>query len=48
VDSFASLDTPGVPGGVKVVELFLFEKYFICFLDVRATWRKKMLLQIEA
>ena len=27
VDNFASLDTPGEPGGVKVVELSAFEKY---------------------
>ena len=27
MDNFASLDTPGEPGGVKVVELSAFEKY---------------------
>ena len=38
VDDFASLDTPGGHGGVKVVEIFVFEKYFSCFLDVGGTW----------
>ena len=38
VDDFASLDTPGGPGGVKVVELFVFEKCFGCFLDAGAIW----------
>ena len=28
VDNLASLDTPGGPEGVKVVELLVFEKYF--------------------
>ena len=37
-DNFASLDTPGGPRGVKVVEIFVFEKHFSCFLDVGATW----------
>jgi hypothetical protein len=40
VDDFASLDTRVGPVGVKVVELFVFEKYFSCFLDVGDTWRK--------
>ena len=49
VDNFASLDTPGGPGGVKVVEIFEFETFFNCFLDVGATWRKKIdFFQIEA
>ena len=34
---------PGGPGGVKVVELFSFEKYFSCFFDVGATWWKNLL-----
>ena len=42
VDDFASLDTPEGPGGVKVVDIFVFEKYFSCFLDVGAIWRKKL------
>jgi hypothetical protein len=42
MDDFASLDTPGGPVGVKVVELFVFEKYFSCFSDVGATWRKNL------
>ena len=46
VDDFASLDTPGGPGGIKVVVLFVFENYFSCFLD--ATWRQNCFLQIEA
>ena len=37
MDNFAFLDTPGGPEGVKVVELFVFEKYFSCFLDGGAT-----------
>ena len=41
-DNFASLDNPGGPGGVKVVELFGFEKYFSCFSDVGATWLKNL------
>jgi len=49
VDSFASLETPGGLKGIKVVELFVFEKYFSCFLDGGAAWRKKNgFLQIEA
>ena len=32
---------PWDPGGIKVVELFVFEIYFSCFVDVVATWRKK-------
>jgi hypothetical protein len=35
VDGFA-----GGPGSVKVLELFVFEKYFSCFLDVGAIWQK--------
>ena len=31
----ASLDTPGEPGGVKVVELFAFEKHISCFVTVQ-------------
>ena len=31
MDDFASLDTPGDPGGVKVVEISGFEIYFSCF-----------------
>jgi hypothetical protein len=42
VDNFASLDTPEGPEGVKIVELFVFEKYFSFFLDGGAAWRKKM------
>ena len=42
VDNFASLDTPGGPEGVRIVELFLFEKNFSCFLDGGAAWRKKL------
>jgi hypothetical protein len=42
VDNFASLDTPWDLEGVKVVELFVFEKYFSCFLDGGAAWRKKL------
>ena len=42
VDNFASLNAPEDPGGVKVVELFAFEKYFSCSLDVGATWWKKL------
>jgi hypothetical protein len=42
VDDFASLDTCVGPVGVKVVELFVFEKYFSCFLDGGAAWRKKL------
>ena len=41
MDDFASLDTPGGPEGVKVVELFVFKRYLSCFLDGGATWRKK-------
>jgi hypothetical protein len=48
VDNCASLDTPVESEGVKVVELFVFEKYFSCFLDGGATWQKKIFLQIEA
>jgi hypothetical protein len=39
VDNFASLDTPGDPGSVKVVELSAFEKYFSCFGMVAPPWR---------
>ena len=42
VEKFASLDTPGGSEGNKVVELFAFEKYFGCFLDGGAAWRKKL------
>jgi len=42
VDSFASLETPGGLKGIKVVELFVFEKYFSCFLDGGAAWQKKL------
>ena len=42
VDNLASLDTPGGPEGVRIVELFVFEKYFSCFLDGGATWQKKL------
>jgi hypothetical protein len=38
VDNFASLDILGDPESIKVVELFVFEKYFSCFLDGGATW----------
>ena len=31
VDDFASLDTPWGPGGIKVVDIFVFEKYFRCW-----------------
>ena len=41
MDNFASLDTPGGPEGVRIVEIFVFEKYFSCFLDGGAAWRKK-------
>jgi hypothetical protein len=47
VDDFPSLDIPGGPGGIKVVELFVFEKYVSCFLDVGTTWRF-FFFQIEA
>ena len=39
MDNFASLDTPGDPGGVKVVELSAFEKYISCFVTVAPPWR---------
>jgi hypothetical protein len=42
MDNFASLDTPGGSEGVRIVELFVFEKYFSCFLDGGTPWRKKM------
>jgi len=42
VDNFASLETPGGSKGIKVMELFVFEKYFSCFLDGAAAWRKKL------
>jgi hypothetical protein len=42
VDILASLDNPGGPEGVKVVELFVFEKDFSCFLDGGAAWRKNL------
>jgi hypothetical protein len=42
MDNFDSLDTPGDPEGVRIVELFVFEKYFSCFLDGGATWWKKL------
>ena len=48
MDDFAALDTPEGPEGVKVVEIFVFEKKFSCFLDVGATWRKNLFFQIEA
>jgi hypothetical protein len=38
MDNFASLDTPGDPGGVKVVELSAFEKYISCFVTVAPPW----------
>jgi hypothetical protein len=38
VDNFASLDTPGDPGGVKVVELSAFEKYISCFVTAAPPW----------
>ena len=39
MDNFASLDTPGDPGGVKVVELSVFEKYISCFVTKnRSVW----------
>ena len=47
VNNFASLDTPGIPESVKVVELFVFEKNFSCFFDVGATWQKKAQNGIE-
>ena len=34
VDNFASLDTPGNPRGVKVVELYAIEKKISCFVTV--------------
>ena len=36
VDNFVSLDTPGDPGGVKVVELSAFEKKYQLFFDIAA------------
>jgi hypothetical protein len=42
VDNFAYPDTPESPEGVKIVEVFAFEKYFSCFLDGGAAWWKKM------
>ena len=42
VDSFASLETPGGLKGIELVELFVFEKYFSCFLDGGAAWQKKL------
>ena len=42
VDDLVSLDTPGDPEGVKVVELFVFEKYFSWFFDGGALWQKKI------
>ena len=37
--NFASLDTPGDPGIVKVVELSAFEEYISCFVTVAPPWR---------
>ena len=34
MDTFASLDTAGDPGGIKVVELSAFEKYISYFVTV--------------
>ena len=39
MDHFASLDTPGDPEDVKVVELSAFEKYISCFVTVAPPWR---------
>jgi hypothetical protein len=47
VDNFTSLDTPDSPEGVKVVELFVFEKYFSCFLDSGATWWKNFFFKLK-
>ena len=47
VDNFASLDTPGGPEGIIIVELFVFEKYFSCFW-MAAPPGDFFFLQIEA
>ena len=39
MDNFASLDTPGDPGGVLVLELSAFKKYISCFVTVAPPWR---------
>ena len=36
------IETLRGPGGVKVVEIFVAEKYFSCFLDVGTTLGKKV------
>ena len=45
MNDFASLDTPGGSKGIKVVEIFIFENFFRCFLDVDAPGKKICFLQ---
>ena len=45
MDHFTSLDTPGGPGGVKVVELFVFEKISAVFWMVAPPGEKNCFLQ---
>ena len=48
MDNFASLDTPGDSGGVKVVELSAFEKYISCFVtDGAAPQRAKFAKKVH-
>ena len=39
VDDFTSLDMPGDPGGIKVVEVSAYEKYISCFVTVHTALR---------
>ena len=48
MDDFASLDTPGGPGAIKVVEIFVFEIFSAVLWMLAPPGEKICLLQIEA